>query len=446
MFALTQRSRQSVNIWPGFVDALASVLMVLIFTLLIFVLAQFFLSNQLSGRDRALMQLSQGINELADALSLERDKSTELSQTIDQLNAQLTTTVAERDALTKRLLLVTQRAEAAESKSVQLRLQLDELQQTVVADKEQIKMQLMEIASLQEDIYALRQVREKLEDEVARLSTGITQRDEELASVRDRSKALEAKLADEQERTVLAQKIIEKRNITIQELSAKIASVDLALSQQRDLSEEAQAQVALLNQQIAALREQITGLSAALELSETEVKDQKVKISELTQRLNVALARKVEELGRYRSEFFGRLREVLGTRQDIRIEGDRFVFPSELLFVTGSADLEAEGQRNVGQLAKTLISVAATIPEDIDWVLRIDGHTDRRPIRTARFPSNWELSTARAVSIVKYLIQQGISPQRLVAAGFGEFHPLDGANTLEAYARNRRIEIKLTGR
>jgi chemotaxis protein MotB len=446
MFALTQRRRQSVNIWPGFVDGLASVLMVLIFTLLIFVLAQFFLSNQLAGRDRALTQLSRGINELADALSLEKEKTANLTNTVKQLDARLTATISERDSLLQRLTLLTQRAESAESQSARLQQSLEELQTTVAADKEQIKLKLTEIASLQEDINALSQVRQKLEQDVADLSAGISQRDEELGSVRDRNKALEARLADEQERTVLAQKIIDKRNVRIQELTAKIASVDLALTHEHELSDKAQAQLVLLNQQIAELRNQITSLSAALELSKTTVADQKVEIAKLGERLNVALANKVEELSRYRSEFFGRLREVLSNRPDIRIEGDRFVFPSELLFDSGSAEIGVEGQHQLAQLAATLKSVAATIPSDIDWILRIDGHTDRRPINTAKFPSNWELSTARALSIVNYLIAQGIAPQRLVAAGFGEFHPLDKRNTPEAYARNRRIEIKLTGR
>lgn len=446
MFAATQRRRRTVDIWPGFVDALASVLMVLIFTLLIFFVAQFFLSNQLSGRDLALMQLSRGINELADALSLEREQSAELNKTIGQLNDRLNVTVAERDSLMERLALVTQRAESAETRSQQLQFRMDELQTIVEADKDKIRIQLMEIASLQEDIYALRQLRTKLESQIEGLATRVKKRDEELAMVRDRSLALEARLADEKERTLLAQKVIDKRNIRIQELTAKIASVDRALSEQRELSDSAQGQMTLLNQQIAALREQISGLSAALELSEAKVEDQKVEIEDLGRRLNVALAHKVEELSRYRSEFFGRLREVLGNRADIRIQGDRFVFPSELLFETGSASLEEEGQQQLASLAATLKSVAKTIPKDIDWILRVDGHTDRRPIHTPQFPSNWELSTARALSIVNYLVAQGIPPQRLVAAGFGEFHPIDPADTAEAYQRNRRIEIKLTGR
>jgi chemotaxis protein MotB len=299
---------------------------------------------------------------------------------------------------------------------------------------------------LQEDIYTLRQLRSKLENDIAELSSGVQQRERDLASVRDRNMALEAKLADEKERTLLAQRVINKRNIHIQELVAKIASVDSALSEQRELSDNANAQVTLLNQQLSALREQIAGLSSALEVSESRIGEQKIEIADLGKRLNVALAHKVEELSRYRSEFFGRLREVLGDREDIRIQGDRFVFPSELFFESASAQLGPQGQRQLTRLAETLKSVAGTIPSDLDWILRIDGHTDRRPISTAQFPSNWELSTARALSIVNYLVAKGISPRRLVAAGFGEFHPLDENETPQAYRRNRRIEIKLTGR
>ncbi len=446
MLALPQHSRQSVNIWPGFVDALASVLLVLIFTLLIYVLAQFFLSTQLSDKDLALKQLSRAVHELSDALSLEREHSAQLSQTMDELTVRLNATVTARDALQLRLTEMIQRAETAENQSTQLRLDMDELRKNASVDKEKIRLQLMEIASLQEDLHTLRQVRAQLENEIAALAAGIKQRDEELTAIRDRNQALEARLADEQERTRLAQRVIEKRKIRIQELTAQIANVDRAMREQQALSDKAQSQVTRLTQQILALREQLTGLSAALELAETQAKSQQLKIAELSQQLNTALAQKVEELSRYRSEFFGRLREVLGKRPDIRIQGDRFVFPSELLFESASAELGPQGRQQLVQLAETLKSVAKTIPADIEWILRIDGHTDRRPIRTVQFPSNWELSTGRALAITKFLVQQGIPPHRLVAAGFGEFHPLDIAETPESYRRNRRIEIKLTSR
>ena len=202
----------------------------------------------------------------------------------------------------------------------------------------------------------------------------------------------------------------------------------------------------MLNRQLAAVREQLAKLSTALDVSNAKVKDKDRKIADLGKQLNLALANKVSQLEKYRSEFFGKLREALGNRPDIRIVGDRFVVPTDILFDSASAELNPEAQAQLVKLAHTLNEVAAEIPSSMDWVLRIDGHTDRRPIHTAEFPSNWELSTARAVAIVKYLVVQGIPATRLSANGFGQFQPIDPADTPEAYAKNRRIEIKLTNR
>ena len=394
MFQLTRRTR-AIDIWPGFVDALASVLLVFIFMLLLFVLAQFYLTGVLAGREAALERLQQNINALAETLALER------------------------------------------SRSAGLETALAETREAVTADRETIRLQLAEMASLQQDIEALRKLRESLENQVA-------ERSAEAGALRDRSRQLEARLADAQERTRLAQSEIDKRDIRIAELAARIADQDQALAEGQRLQRGAQSRVADLDQQVAALRRQLAELSAALELAEGKAGEQKAEIAELGRRLNLALASKVQELNRYRSEFFGRLREVLGEREDIRIVGDRFVFQSEVLFDTGSAQLGEAGQRQIRQLAATLREVAARIPGDIDWVLRVDGHTDRRPIRTSEFASNWELSTARALSIVRFLIGEGLPPRRLIAAGFGEFRPLDPANTPEAWRRNRRIELRLT--
>jgi chemotaxis protein MotB len=444
MFALTRRSRYAVNVWPAFVDALASVLLVFIFMVLIFVLAQFFLNERLTGRERALNELTLQVNRLAETLSLEREKSARLGETIEELSARLKATLAERDSLTSRLAVTTQRAEAAEAGASQLEAKLEDASTIIAADKETIELQLREIASLQADIAALRELRDELETQVGELAATLKQRDEEMITARDRSKALEARLAEAQERTRLAQAEIEKRDIRLRDLTERIARVDQALADEKELSRSARDHVAVLSQQIAALREQIARLSAALALEEAKVKEQGVKLAELGQRLNVALARKVQELNRYRSEFFGRLREALGDHPDIRIVGDRFVFPAELLFPTASATLIPEGRRQIERLAETLKTVTRKIPSDIDWILRVDGHTDRRPIQTARFPSNWELSTARALSVTNYLISQGIPPMRLAATGFGEFRPLDDRISEKAYKRNRRIEIKLT--
>ena len=226
----------------------------------------------------------------------------------------------------------------------------------------------------------------------------------------------------------------------------KVTALGGQLDAEKQISARALAQVELLNQQIAALRRQLAALEDALEASEKKDKEAQGRIADLGQRLNVALAQRVQELSRYRSEFFGRLRAILGNRQDIRVVGDRFVFQSEVLFDTGSAAIRPEGKVELDKLAAALTELEKQIPPEIAWVLRIDGHTDVRPISSPQFPSNWELSSARAISVVQYLISRGISPQRLVAAGFGEFQPLDGGTTEEAYRRNRRIELKLTER
>jgi len=227
------------------------------------------------------------------------------------------------------------------------------------------------------------------------------------------------------------------------ELMKKIGNYE---TEKEELSTEAQKRVELLNQQILALRQQLADISAALEIAETKAKEQEVQIAELGKRLNTALASKVQELARYRSEFFGRLREILGDREDIQIVGDRFVFRSDVFFDSGSAELGLEGRDQLDVLATTLILLLPEIPPEIDWVLRIDGHTDDRPISSPQFPSNWELSTARAVAVVKYLASRGIPADRLAAAGFGEFRPIDTSGTEDGRRKNRRIEIKMDQR
>jgi chemotaxis protein MotB len=423
MTLMSRRSRYAIDIWPGFVDALASILMVFVFMLLIFVFAQFFLTDTLEGRNQALSQLSQGINQLFDVLSLERTRSAELQDSLDVLSSRLEATVTERDHLALALANASQRAESALSEASELRMQLNDALQTITGDKRQIEQQLSQINALQGDVVALQRLRAQLMDQVAGLSSSLKQREDELTATQKQRQALEKSLAEAQQ-------------------SSRSARAEL--TEQQGLTGKAEARVALLNHQIAALRKQLSELSSALALSQAAVADQKVEIAELGQRLNVALTNKVQELSRYRSEFFGRLREVLGERSDIQIVGDRFLLQSELLFTSGAAELGAAGKEQLSELAETLKQIAQEIPIDIEWVLSVAGHTDRRPIRTAQFPSNWELSTARALSIVKYLIAQGIPPDRLSVAGFGEFHPVDPANTAEAYRRNRRIEIKLT--
>ncbi|QYO76135.1 peptidoglycan -binding protein [Devosia salina] len=333
------RRRQEANYWPGFVDALSSLLLVIIFMLSLFMLTQFFLGQEIQGRDTALARLNSQIAELTDLLQLERANSDDLTAQLATLTATLAGAQAENDSLASQL---------------------------------------------------------------EGIGTGLGDRD------------------------------------------ATIAGLESDLLEAQQLSDEANAQVTLLNQQLAALRTQIAALESALEASESRDAESRTQIADLGRRLNLALAQRVQDLSRYRSDFFGRLRQILEDRADVRVVGDRFVFQSEVLFDPGQADIDPAGTPELDALADAILQLETEIPPDINWVLRIDGHTDSRPISNARFPSNWELSAARAISVAQYLVSKGVSPNRLVAAGFGEFTPLDPAETEEAYRRNRRIEFKLT--
>ncbi|MGO8919042.1 MAG: peptidoglycan -binding protein [Stellaceae bacterium] len=347
-----RQRRPSIDIWPGFVDALSQLVMVIIFVLLVFTAGQFYLTDALTGRDAEVRDLRLKIQQLADMLSLDEKANTDLRSTVAQLSSELQSVNAERDALTNRIAELTNKA------------------------------------------------------------------DDATATERNGVAGLQARLGAAQQQ--------------LAERDAKLA--------------EAQTTIDQLNQQLLALRQQLQQIAAALDASEAKSKDQQVQIADLGKRLNAALASKVEELARYRSEFFGRLREVLGDRPDIRIVGDRFVFQSEVLFPQGSAELSDDAKQRLLPVAQALQQISAKIPADINWVLRVDGHTDRRPISTAQFPSNWELSTSRAISVVRFFIDQGIPANRLVAAGFGEFQPLDAGSDEAAFRRNRRIELKLTER
>ncbi|PWC33631.1 peptidoglycan -binding protein [Azospirillum sp. TSO35-2] len=474
MASISRRNgHRDANAWPGWVDALSSLVMVVIFLLMVFVVAQFYLATALTGRDEQLVTLNRKIAEMNDLLAMEREANADLRVNITQLSTELQTSVATRDDMTLKL------SQVQDDRDRTART-LEELQRNLRVDRESLELKLKEILSLQNDIKALREARQKLEGELAAAAAAaklteqqrqaltadlgaardraktlesqladtqaaatLTEQQRqallaELGTTRDRSKALVAELADANEKTMLAQKEIDRRDIRIKDLLASLAG-------EQAEGGKSKQQVDLLNQQLLALRDQLARIGAALDASEKASSEQKVQIAELGARLNQALAAKVQDLARYRSEFFGRVREALGNRPDVRIVGDRFVFQSELLFPSGSATLEEAGKQRLADLARTLIEIGKVIPPDINWVLRVDGHTDVRPVRF-QFASNWELSSSRALSVVKYLIDQGIPPERLAAAAFGEFQPLDPGTSDEALARNRRIEIKLDQR
>ncbi|MET0747755.1 MAG: peptidoglycan -binding protein [Rhizobium sp.] len=338
--ARNRRTQRSVDYWPGFVDVLSTLLMAIMFLLTVFVIGQFILSRQLSGRDEVLSRLNGQINELTQLLALEKSGKQDLEDSVANLTASLASAQSEKSRL-----------------------------QTLLA-----------------------------------AGSGSTEASQ-----------------------------------------AKIGSLTQQLDDQKQASTRALSQVDLLNQQIAALRNQIAAVEQALQVSEAKDDSSQVKIADLGRRLNVALAQKVQELNRYRSDFFGRLREILSDREGIRVVGDRFVFQSEVLFPSGGSDLNPQGLTEMTKLATALIDVAKEIPPEINWVLRVDGHTDNVPLSgTGKFADNWALSSARAIAVVKYLIAQGVPADRLVAAGFGEFQPIAPGDTPDARATNRRIELKLT--
>lgn len=337
-----RRPIRHVDYWPGFVDALSTLLLSIMFLLSVFVLAQFLLSQEITGKDAVLNRLNSQINELTQLLSLEQGNKQDLEDTIANLQASLSNAQSEQSRLQSLLSQGAGAGAAAEGK-------------------------------------------------INELSTG--------------------------------------------------------LENEKQISARALSQVELLNQQISALRRQIGALEEALNASESRDKESNAKIADLGKRLNVALAQRVQELNRYRSDFFGRLREILSDRENIRIVGDRFVFQSEVLFPSGAAILNPAGSEEMKKLALALIDLQKEIPDDINWVLRVDGHTDDIALSgTGQFKDNWELSSARAISVVKFLIANGVPANRLVAAGFGEFQPLEPGETPEVRAKNRRIELKLTER
>ena len=432
MATRSRRVQRTSEIWPGFVDALSTLLMVIIFLLVAFMLAQYFLTVALSGRDEALERLNLQVSELAELLSLEQKTTADLRLGLEQLTT-------ERDALDLRLEEATARVASLEADAVALRAALAAAEETTQADRETLELTLAELAGLRQDIAALRAVRADLEGQVRLLATALDKSNRRLGE-------LEAESAELRDRATLAEKEVEEREIRLNELRLALKQSDEDLAKEHKLTAASRAQIDLLNQQILALRQQLERIGKALEVARKKAADQKVVIADLGRKLNVALASKVEELQRYRSEFFGRLREVLGTRPGIRIEGDRFVFQSEVLFASGSAKLEQRGKVQMAHLATTLLEIARHIPDDLKWVLRVDGHTDTVPIKTPQFASNWELSTARAISVVRFLIKSGVPPERLAAAGFGEFQPIDRRGDEIAFRRNRRIELKLTTR
>ena len=423
MTSTRRRISSPITAWPGYVDVLSALLMVVIFVLMIFTVAQFMLSEVLYGQKNELAILHNQINELATVLGLEREKSSELNTEVSRLSDVIIGLSEDKEFLTSQVADYSAQSEN---------------------DKTLLKQQMLALTSLNEDIQALTQVKNELEQKVGGLAVSLADKDNQILTLRDRSKKLAARLMDKTEMTVLAQEKIEEQDIRIQALSVVLESQKQAIAQEKQLSATARAEVALLSDQITKLQTQLKMISDALALTKEQGQSKDEKIVELGKQLNIALARKVNELQKYQSEFFGQLWKILGDNPAILIQGDRFVLQAGLLFESGSTDLGAQGRIHLTTLAETLLQISRKIPKKINWILRIDGHTDRVPIQNEKFASNWELSAARAVSVVRFLSQKGVPENRMAAAGFSKYHPIDTSDTPEAYQKNRRIEIKLT--
>nr|WP_294517186.1 peptidoglycan -binding protein [uncultured Rhodopila sp.] len=421
-----------LDAWPGYVDALSTLLMVIIFVLLVFVLAQAFLGIALSGRSHELDQAKRELSELADALSLERGKEADLRVSISQLGQQLASRTADRDRLTGQLAEADLAVQNATAAAARFQAQLNEANGRADSAAAQAADAKRQLAEMQKQIAALDQTVDISKDTLqAKLS--------DLAKLADQARALTA-LRDQLE--TQAQDAAARAMTAEQRQQA----VEVQLSDEKKLGDSARAQIALLNQQIDQLKAQLASIANSLDLTKQLSRDKDAVIANLGQKLNAALAAKVEELQQYRSEFFGKLRSVLANRPGITIVGDRFVFQSEVLFPVGSAELTPAGALQMTSLAVTIKDIAAEIPPDVRWVLRVDGHTDPQPVKSSVFASNWELSAARAITVVKLLIADGVPPQHLAATGFGQYQPFGPGDAPDAYAKDRRIELRLTDR
>ena len=427
------RGGNGLDAWPGYVDALSTLLMVIIFVLLVFVLAQAFLTATLAGRNDSLAQVRTELQQLANALSLEKGQNADLQFSISNLNRDLAATAAARDALTGQVGALTKADRANQAtiaaRTAELaRLQAD-LNKTTAADQATIAARTAELAQLQAE----------LNKTITADKVTIEARLADIAKLESQTRALVA-LRDE-----LEKKAQNAAAATMTEQERR-AAVQVLLANEQRLGDSAKAQIALLTQQVEELRAQFASVQDALGIATQKGRDKDVEITNLGAKLNAALVEKVEELRQYRSEFFGKLRSLLAGKPGIQVVGDRFVLQSEVLFPVGKAELTSAGVTQMTDIATTIKDIAASIPPDLHWILRVDGHTDPQPLKGGVFASNWELSSARAITVVKLLITFGVPPDHLAATGFGEFQPFGPGDTEDAYAKDRRIELRLTDR
>ena len=473
-YSKTKSSEENSIIWPGFVDVLASTLMVIIFVVLLFTVAQVYLGDLVVGKNEQIQNLEKTI-EIQDETIVEQDLSLsdkelaliERQEVISQLDTELE--ILDQEIRAK-LSEISEKENLITSKDQEILIQDELLKQkdeTILTLDDLIDKQSLDIAELNEIIARITEELSLSLDEKEELRGKLSSLNEEQESLKNQLQALGGEnqllvgqLSDSQgriqslleslssskgENEILETQIssVENQN---QSLRDQISSLEQDSTIQTTNLNEALTQISRLSEDIKILSNEIQLLNNLLDAKEAEIASNKIELGELGDRLNRVLTSELFKLQKYKSEFFGQLSETLGQREDIQIKGDRFIFQSEILFESGSADIQAEGRVALSLIAKTLIDLSDQIPTDLNWVLQIDGHTDRVPIATAKFPSNWELSHARALEVVKFFIQQGIPADKLSANGYGEHQPISLGSSPEDLKLNRRIELKITQR
>ena len=473
-YTKSQRSEDNSIIWPGFVDVLASTLMVIIFVVLLFTVAQVYLGDLVVGKNKQILSLEKTI-EIQDETIVEQDLSLsdkeiallERQEVIKQLDTELN--ILDEEIKAKQF-EISEKENLLTAKDEEITLQdelLKEKDETILTLDDLINKQALDITELNEIIARITEELSLSLEEKEELRGRLSSLNEEQENLKNKlqelggeNEVLVSQLSDSQgriqslleslssskgENEILETQITSVENQN-QSLRDQISSLEQDSVIQSTNLNDALAQISRLSEDIKILSNEIQLLNNLLKSKEAEIASNKIELGELGDRLNRVLTSELYKLQKYRSEFFGQLSETLGQREDIQIKGDRFIFQSEILFESGSTDIQSGGRVALSLIAKTLIDLSNQIPTDLNWILQVDGHTDKVPIATARFPSNWELSHARALEVVKFFIQQGIPADKLSANGYGEHQPISLGSSPEDLKLNRRIELKITQR
>jgi chemotaxis protein MotB len=469
-----RRQQNGLDAWPGYVDALSTLLMVTIFVLLVFVLAQGLLSVTLTGKDKALERLNQEISQLTDMLSLEKGRAADLQGNVaslahdlgevttarDALAHQLSTAEAavaqgasqvsalttERDRLNAQLADSVVQAQSANARLADIQGQLGQQTAAAAAANGQIVAVQSELTATQQKLTGADASLAQATAAMAAATAATRVANERVADLQNQLTAAETRASTAETSLATDRRALQQNQAQLAQEEQLVSTGTTALTQQKQATGAANAQLATLSQEMVQLRAQLTAIAAALQLQQSQGRDKDAEIADLGRKLNLALAAKVQELQRYRSDFFGKLREILKDQPNIKIVGDRFVFQSDVLFPVDGATLTAPGQGQIGDIATAVKGIMKEIPPGISWMLRVDGHADSQPVTSGPYKSNWELSAERAIAVVQLLIQDGVPADHLAATAFADTQPIDPGHTAAAYAKNRRIEFRLTDR